>query len=162
MFQDRRQIETTIETTLDFGKITMCVFGKCEGMIDARVGGFQIAKEGIGGTELPQLDAAVRATARAGAGEIYLTSIDRDGTGMGYDLAALQTAFKSCDLPIMASGGDDMSDRLAEGIRSGFAFALSTAHLFNFMGDGLRDAREELNADGIPLSHWNFEDLKSC
>lgn len=105
---------------------------------------------------------AVSGVARAGAGEIYLTSIDRDGTGMGYDLAALETAFKSCDLPIIASGGADTSDRLAEGIRSGFASAVSTAHLFNFMGDGLRDTREELIADGIPLSQWNFEDLKSC
>lgn len=105
---------------------------------------------------------AVSGAARAGAGEIYLTSIDRDGTGMGYDLAALETAFKSCDLPIIASGGADTSDRLAEGIRSGFASAVSTAHLFNFMGDGLRDTREELIADGIPLSQWNFEDLKSC
>lgn len=105
---------------------------------------------------------AVSGAARTGAGEIYLTSIDRDGTGMGYDLEALQIAFKSCDLPIIAAGGADTSDRLAEGIRSGFASAVSTAHLFNFMCDGLRDAREELIADGIPLSHWNFEDLKSC
>jgi cyclase len=105
---------------------------------------------------------AVSGAARAGAGEIYLTSIDRDGTGMGYDLEALETAFKSCDLPIIAAGGADTYDRLAEGIRSGFVSAVSTAHLFNFMCDGLRDAREELIADGIPLSHWNFEDLKSC
>lgn len=105
---------------------------------------------------------AVSGAARMGAGELYLTSIDRDGTGMGYDLAALETAFKSCDLPIIAAGGADTSDRLAEGIRSGFASAVSTAHLFNFMCDGLREAREGLIADGIPLSHWSFEDLKSC
>ena len=102
---------------------------------------------------------AVSGAARAGAGEIYLTSIDRDGTGMGYDLAALETAFKSCDLPIIAAGGADTSDRLAEGIRSGFASAVLTAHLFNFMCDGLRDAREQLIAGGIPLSKWNFEGL---
>ena len=107
-----------------------------------------------------RLAEAVSGAARAGAGEIYLTSIDRDGTGMGYDLEALQTAFKACDLPIIAAGGADTSDRLGEGIRSGFASAVSTAHLFNFMCDGLREAREELIADGIPLSHWNFEDLK--
>jgi cyclase len=105
---------------------------------------------------------AVSRAARAGAGEIYLTSIDRDGTGMGYDFAALETAFLSCDLPIIAAGGADTSDRLAEGLRSGFVSAVSTAHLFNFMCDGLRDAREELIAEGIPLSHWNFEDLKLC
>lgn len=108
------------------------------------------------------LSDAVANAARIGAGEIYLTSIERDGTGMGYDLPALEAAFKSCDLPIIAAGGADTSDRLAEGIRSGFASAVSTAHLFNFMCDGLHDAREELIGEGIPLSHWNFEDLKSC
>jgi cyclase len=105
---------------------------------------------------------AVSLAAFAGAGEIYLNSIDRDGTGMGYDLSALETAFKSCDLPIIAAGGADTSDRLIEGVRSGFVSAVSTAHLFNFMCDGLRDARQEMILDGIPLSRWNFEDLKLC
>lgn len=108
------------------------------------------------------LAAGVARAAELGAGEIYLTSIDRDGTGMGYDLPALELAHKSCDLPIIAAGGADTYDRLAEGIRSGFASAVSTAHLFNFMCDGLKDARQQLIADGIPLSHWNFEDLKQC
>ena len=109
-----------------------------------------------------ELADAVIGAARAGAGEIYLTSIDRDGTGMGYDLPALETAYRSCDLPIIAAGGADTADRLAEGIRSGFASAVSTAHLFNFMCDGLRDARAQLIAEGIPLSHWSFEDFGSC
>jgi len=105
---------------------------------------------------------AVARVVSAGAGEIFLTSIDRDGTGMGYDLPALEAAYKSCALPIIAAGGADTSDRLAEGILSGFASAVSTAHLFNFMCDGLSDAREELIAAGISLGSWNFEDLKSC
>lgn len=108
------------------------------------------------------LAAGVVRAAKLGAGEIYLTSIDRDGTGMGYDLPALELAYQSCDLPIIAAGGADTYDRLAEGIRSGFASAVSTAHLFNFMCDGLKEARQQLIADGIPLSHWNFEDLKLC
>lgn len=136
------------------------------------VASLDFRRNGAGGTEVfigggrentgVLLAEAVSAAAHAGAGEIYLTSIDRDGTGMGYDLSALETAYRSCDLPIIAAGGADTSDRLAEGIRSGFASAVSTAHLFNFMCDGLRDAREELIAEGIPLSHWHFEGLKSC
>lgn len=109
-----------------------------------------------------ELAAGVAQVADLGAGELYLTSIERDGTGMGYDLPALQLAHESCDLPIIAAGGADTMDRLAEGIRSGFASAVSTAHLFNFMCDGLRDARQQLIADGIPLSRWNFEELKTC
>jgi cyclase len=113
------------------------------------------------GTGIEVGDAVARA-ARSGAGEIYLTSIERDGTGMGYDLPALEAAYKACDLPIIAAGGADTSDRLAEGIRSGFASAVSTAHLFNFMCDGLQDARRQLIAEGIPLSHWNFEGINTC
>ncbi len=116
------------------------------------------------GREEAGLDLAsgVARAAELGAGEIYLTSIDRDGTGMGYDLEALELAYKSCDLPIIAAGGADTFDRLAEGVRSGYASAVSTAHLFNFMGDGLRDARQQMIAEGIPLSHWSFEDFKPC
>lgn len=117
-----------------------------------------------GGRENTGVDLATAVTraAEIGAGELYLTSIERDGTGMGYDLAALEQAYAACDLPIISAGGADTADRLAEGIRSGFASAVSTAHLFNFMCDGLSDARQELIADGIPLSHWNFGDLKPC
>ena len=103
---------------------------------------------------------AVSEAANAGAGEIYLTSIDRDGTGMGYDLAALETAWKSCELPIIAAGGADTYDRLAEGIRSGFISGVSTAHLFNFMCDGLSDARQQLIAEGLHLSRWDFKELE--
>ena len=103
---------------------------------------------------------AVAATARAGAGEIYLTSIDRDGTGMGYDLASLETAFQACDLPIIASGGADTPEQLAAGIRSGYASGVSTAHLFNFMGNGLKETRNEFLKDNIILAQWNFEDLQ--
>ncbi|MAD95359.1 MAG: imidazole glycerol phosphate synthase cyclase subunit [Rhodobacteraceae bacterium] len=109
-----------------------------------------------------ELAAGVAQAASLGAGELYLTSIERDGTGMGYDLPAIQLAHESCDLPIIAAGGADTIDRLAEGICSGFASAVSTSHLFNFMCDGLRDAREQLIADGISLSKWNFEELETC
>lgn len=109
-----------------------------------------------------ELGKAVLAAANVGAGEIYLTSIERDGTGMGYDIPALEIAHAACDLPIIAAGGADTSDRLAEGILSGFASAVSTAHLFNFMCDGLQDARRQLITDGIPLSHWNFEGISAC
>jgi len=107
---------------------------------------------------VPLID-AVKNVARLGAGEIYLTSIDRDGTGMGYDLEALRNVFESCDLPIIASGGADTADQLTEGIKSGFVSAVSTSHLFNFMGDGLHHAREEMTKANIPLSYWNFNEL---
>lgn len=117
-----------------------------------------------GGAEDTGIDLAkaVAEIARLGAGELYLTSIDRDGTGMGYDLAALELAHACCDLPIIAAGGADTVERLAEGLESGFVSGVSTAHLFNFMCDGLREARRQLITGGIPLSRWHFEDIKAC
>lgn len=105
------------------------------------------------------VDAILRVKA-IGAGELYLTSIDRDGTGMGYDLLALQEAHMTCDLPIIAAGGADTTERLIEGMQSGFASGVTTSHLFNFMCDGLQYARKELISSGIPLSNWNFEGIK--
>lgn len=107
------------------------------------------------------LSEAVTSVSKLGAGELYLTSIDRDGTGMGYDLQALEVAYRSCDLPIIASGGADTGSQLAEGIRSGFASGAATSHLFNFMCDGLEDARREMIAEGIDLSRWDFEGILS-
>jgi imidazole glycerol-phosphate synthase subunit HisF len=106
------------------------------------------------------LAAALRQAVDLGAGEVYLTSIDRDGTGDGYDREALKLAYESCSLPVIASGGADTYDRLAEGIHSGYAAAVSTAHLFNFMGDGLADARQGLIGEGITLSRWDFSSLR--
>lgn len=108
------------------------------------------------GLDLPRALAKVM---ELGAGEIYLTSIARDGTGQGYDLDAIALAYKSCSLPLMVAGGADTYDRLAEGIKSGYVSAVSTSHLFNFICDGLKDARESLISEGIGLSEWNFEEL---
>lgn len=109
-------------------------------------------------TEL-DLPKALARIIELGAGEIYLTSMDRDGTGQGYDLEAIALAYKSCNLPLIVSGGADTYDRLAEGIKSGYVSAVSTSHLFNFICDGLKDAREGLISEGIGLSEWNFEEL---
>lgn len=94
---------------------------------------------------------------KIGAGEIFLTSIDRDGTGQGYDFDALAIVSKSSKVPIIASGGADTFDKLTEGIMSSFTDAVSTSHLFNFMGDGLYDAREQMLKMGVNLSKWEFK-----
>lgn len=109
-------------------------------------------------TEL-DLPKALARVMELGAGEIYLTSMDRDGTGQGYDLEAIELAYKSCNLPLIVAGGADTYDRLAEGIKSGYVSAVSTSHLFNFMCDGLKDTRESLILEGIGLSEWDFEEL---
>jgi len=89
-----------------------------------------------------------------GAGEIYLTSINNDGNGNGFDLEALRICSDMSQVPIIASGGADNHIHLTDGIRIGAVSAVSTAHLFNFMFDGLREARQQMIEDGVQLSFW--------
>jgi cyclase len=103
------------------------------------------------------LKSAVEIIERNGAGEIYMTSIDRDGTGFGYDQDALKIGSSNCNLPIIASGGADTYDKLVEGLNFGDISAVSTSHLFNFICDGLMDAREQMIKEGINLSKWEFK-----
>ena len=100
---------------------------------------------------------AVQLVKDTGAGEIMLNSINQDGTGMGYDISSLKTVYNLCDLPIIASGGGDTSEHLMSGISSGYASAVTSAHLFNFMGDGIQDTRKQLISKNIELCNWNFD-----
>jgi cyclase len=91
-----------------------------------------------------------------GAGEIYLTSIDQDGTGQGYDFDILKDVSHASHVPIIASGGVGRIDQLAEGIERANVQAVSTANLFNFMADGLTEARLDMAARHIDLARWDF------
>lgn len=92
-----------------------------------------------------------------GCGEIILNSINNDGLGNGYDLESLKLAFKKTNVPIIASGGADNSDKLYEGLSQNFISAVNTSNIFNFVFDGLKEAREEIISKGIKLSKWDFE-----
>lgn len=94
-----------------------------------------------------------------GAGEIMLNSINQDGTGMGFDMLSLKTVHNLCDLPIIASGGGDTSEHLMNGLTSGYASAVTSAHLFNFMGDGIQDTRNQLISKSVALCNWNFDNI---
>jgi cyclase len=88
-------------------------------------------------------------------GEIYLNSIDRDGTGQGYDLGLLKHLPESIQIPFILAGGAGTYEHLAEGLREANIDAVATAHLFNFIGDGLEKARQNLLSGGIDLPSWN-------
>jgi cyclase len=94
-------------------------------------------------------------------GELYLNSIDRDGTGQGYDLQALEKLQPAIPKPVILAGGAGQFKHLAEGLKDDRSDAVATAHLFNFMGDGLTKARLELSSQGFRLGHWNMEKAKS-
>lgn len=87
-------------------------------------------------------------------GEMYLNSIDRDGTGQGYDMALLELLPDNWTTPLILAGGVGSSSHLAAGITDSRVDAVATAHLFNFIGDGLKKARRSLIAQGVVLASW--------
>lgn len=94
-------------------------------------------------------------------GELYLNSIDRDGTGQGYDLEMLNVIENKINVPIIIAGGAGNSSHLLQGLQDDRVDAVATAHLFNFIGDGLKKARENLLDSKVNLAKWisleNFE-----
>jgi cyclase len=93
---------------------------------------------------------AIEATAR-GAGELLVTSIDRDGTGAGYDLALLQAITSRTSIPVSASGGaGDISD-LVDAVKLGGASAVLAASIFHFGRYTVADARAAMRAAGIAV-----------
>ena len=89
-----------------------------------------------------------------GVGELYLNSIDLDGTGQGYCLDILQTVSKVSSIPVIISGGAGNKDHLLNALEVKSIDGASTANLFNFIGEALPDARKYLIDKGINLSNW--------
>jgi len=90
-------------------------------------------------------------------GEIYLNSIDKDGTGHGYQLELLENIIQDITIPLIMAGGAGNQLHLEEGLRSENINAVATANLYNFVGDGLLKAREYLlNTSNINLARWKM------
>ena len=86
-----------------------------------------------------------------GAGEILLTSMDRDGTKIGFDLALTKAVSEAVHVPVIASGGVGNLDHLADGIIQGKADAVLAASIFHFAEYSVREAKEHLKARGIEV-----------
>ena len=89
--------------------------------------------------------------ARRGAGEILLTSMDRDGTRDGYDLALLEAVSGAVSIPLIASGGAGNLDHLVAGLQPRRADAVLAASIFHFGAYRIADARAHLASHGIPV-----------
>jgi cyclase len=87
-------------------------------------------------------------------GELYLNSIDRDGTGQGFDLEMVSAVTKTFPLPVILAGGAGNYKHLLEGLQNSEVNAVATAHLFNFIGDGLPTARKRLLESNIQLANF--------
>ena len=106
-----------------------------------------------GGRKNTGLDVVAWATemAQRGAGEILLTSMDRDGTKSGFDLALTRAVSDAVSVPVIASGGVGTLDHLADGIQIGGADAVLAASIFHYGEFTVRQAKEHMAARGIPV-----------
>ncbi len=106
-----------------------------------------------GGRRATGLDAVewAKRMASYGAGEILLTSMDRDGTQRGFDIPLTRAVADGVGVPVIASGGVGALEHLVEGVRDGHASAVLAASIFHFGAFRIADAKAALKAAGIPV-----------
>ncbi len=98
----------------------------------------------------------VRRVVSAGAGEVLIQSVERDGTGNGLDLSLARLA-QSGPTPLILMGGVGQASHLSEGLVDGAVDAVATANLLNFIGDTLVRSRVSAQAEGVSLAAWSPE-----
>ena len=86
-----------------------------------------------------------------GAGELLVTSMDRDGTQVGYDIDLMSNISLKVNIPVIASGGVGNLDHLADGIKLGNASAVLAASIFHYGKHSVKEAKEYLDSKGIPV-----------
>ena len=153
---DKVSINTAAVKTPEFVREAATKFGsQCIVVaIDAKQvtpGRFEIFTHGgRNATGLDAIEWSKRMTAY-GAGEILLTSMDRDGTRVGYDLPLTRAVANAVSVPVIASGGVGTLDHLVDGVREGHASAVLAASIFHFGQFTIRQAKECLMAAGLPV-----------
>jgi cyclase len=106
-----------------------------------------------GGREPTGLEAVAYAqeVVALGAGEILLTSMDRDGTRMGFDLELTRAIADAVPVPVIASGGVGTLDHLVEGVRQGHASAVLAASIFHYGEHSIGEAKRHMASAGLPI-----------
>ena len=153
---DKVSINTSAVENPDLVEDAACRFGSQAIVvaIDARAkdgGGWEVFTHG--GRKARGLDAVEWAgtMARRGAGEILLTSMDRDGTRNGFDLALTRAVSEAVGVPVIASGGVGSLEHLAQGIEEGHADAVLAASVFHFGDITIGEAKRFLASRGIEM-----------
>ena len=153
---DKVSINTSAVENPDLVERAACRFGSQAIVvaIDARAragGGWEVYTHG--GRKARGLDVVdwARTMADRGAGEILLTSMDRDGTKSGFDLPLTRAVTRAVTIPVIASGGVGRVEHLAEGIEEGGADAVLAASVFHFGEIAIPQAKRFLAARGIEM-----------
>ncbi len=157
---DKVSINTAAVARRDFVKEAAEKFG--DQCIVVAVDAKKVSKSGAaerweifthGGRNATGIDAVgyAKEVAALGAGEILLTSMDRDGTRKGYDIALTRAVADAVNIPVIASGGVGTLDHLVEGVRDGHATAVLAASIFHFGEHSVREAKQYMAKAGLPM-----------
>ena len=136
-----------MESSLKFGSQCIVV------AIDAKRKGNSWKIFTHGGRNETDIDAIkfAKQMEKYGAGELLITSMDRDGTQKGYDINLIKQISEMVNIPVIASGGVGNLDHLAEGITNGKANAVLAASIFHYGEYSLKEAKQYLDSKGIPV-----------
>ncbi|MDB9738785.1 imidazole glycerol phosphate synthase subunit HisF [Candidatus Pelagibacter sp.] len=139
--------EMIIESSKRFGSQCIVV------AIDAKKNGNKWEVFTHGGRNNTSLDAIefAKKMEDCGAGELLVTSMDRDGTQIGYDNDLMFKISSTVNIPVIASGGVGNLDHLVDGIRLGNASAVLAASIFHYGTHSINEAKQYLNSKGIPV-----------
>ncbi len=89
-----------------------------------------------------------------GVGEIYFNSIEKDGTGFGYDMETIEQISDIVKIPLIIAGGAGNEKHLIDGLSLDYVSAVATANLFNFIGNGLPNARRKIIDKNMNIARW--------
>ena len=153
---DKVSINTAAVTRPDFVAEAARKFGtQCIVVaIDAKrggTGGFEVFTHGGRNPTGIEAVAWARRMTELGAGEILLTSMDRDGTKQGFDVELTRAVADAVSVPVIASGGVGNLDHMVDGIVSGHADAVLAASIFHFGDYSISDAKRAMQAAGLPV-----------
>ena len=140
--------EFVMEVARKFGN--QCIVVAIDAKRDGK-GGFEVFTHG--GRNPTGIEAIywARHMAELGAGEILLTSMDRDGTKSGFDVALTCAVAEAVSVPVIASGGVGTPDHMVDGIMKGHADAVLAASIFHFGEYSVREAKKVMRAAGLPV-----------
>ena len=141
-----QNLDVVIESSKKFGSQCIVV------AIDAKLNGDKWEVFTHGGRNNTGINALqfAKKMEDSGAGELLVTSMDRDGTQMGYDIELVSNISSNVNIPVIASGGVGNLDHLVDGIKSG-ASAVLAASIFHYGTYSLKEAKSYLHSKGVPI-----------